>query len=97
MRAKDIARKYFATPLRWSRRIVDSLTRRKQSDALILQLERKLDRAVQDLSSKIETSTLELLAVTAMVMNQQHEQKRILDRLENASATSAVGISESDK
>lgn len=93
MQVKEIAKRNFATPLRWSRRIVDTLTRRQQSDDQV----RQLERAVRDLSSKIETSTLELLAVTAMVMNQQHEQMRILERLENSIRTRTAGTSESEK
>ena len=93
MQVKEIAKRNFATPLRWSRRIVDTLTRRQQSDDQV----RQLERAVRDLSSKIETSMLELLAVTAMVMNQQHEQMRILERLENSIRTRTAGTSESEK
>ena len=97
MRVKEIAGRYFATPLRWSRRIVDTLTRRQQSDELVRQLERRLEGAVQELSSKIESSTLELLAISAMVMNQQHEQMRILERLENSNRTRTAGTTESEK
>lgn len=97
MRVKEIAVRYFAKPLRWSRRIVDTLTRRQQSDELVRQLEFKLQQSVLELSSKIENSTLELLAINAMVMNQQHEQMRILERLENSNRTRTAGTSESEK
>lgn len=93
MQVKETAKRNLATPLRWSRRIVDTLTRRHQSDEQV----RQLQRAVQDLSTKVETSTLELLAVTAMVMNQQHEQMRILERLENSIRNRTAGTSESEK
>jgi hypothetical protein len=97
VRVKEIAGRYFARPLRWSRRIVDTLTRRQQSDELVRQFERQLERSVKDLSSKIESSTLELLAINAMVINQQHEQMRILERLENSNRTRTAGTSESEK
>jgi hypothetical protein len=97
VRVREITVRYFATPLRWSRRIVDTLTRRQQSDEMVRQLELKLQQSVLDLSSKIESSTLELLAINAMVMNQQHEQMRILERLENSIRNRTAGTSESEK
>lgn len=50
-----------------------------------------------DLSSKVESSTLELLAINAMVINQQHEQMRILERLEKSIGTRTAGTSVSEK